>query len=488
MYDYKCPDCNDAKLQEDRNARKINEVIDKVNEITGIINEEEEFIKEVAEIKVNEELGNIVIEINKMDNDIDVLENRVSNITKLTEGSTTGDAELIDGRVGSNGIVYNNIGDNIRDIAKGNGFLNGVINPIKTTFIDVETDNLLYGTTYEKGKAIRPTDGALYDVSSYQTTAPVTCIEGQELSFSHNTNVCFFNDKTFVKGYQGGQWSSTLTVPSGVNNFRFCYPMKDEKTAYVTIKGNVNITPKLYLNESLYNTTKEKLRIDFSIESVLKGKKINVLGDSNSSLDYLTPNWLQVLANKTGAIINNFGVSGTTIAYNENRENNLGKCFANRVSELSDGDVTLILGGTNDVNSQIPLGNWNDTTNATLYGAINIIITTLLNKFPGKPIIWFAPMQDRNSCKNKPVGNLETTVLGASATANVNYTLLIGAIKLKCRQYSIRFVNLYEESGINGYDTNYVYYRNATDTVHMSLLSHEIIGNIAIKELEKVII
>ena len=30
---YNCPDCNDAKIQSDKNARKINEVIDKVNQI-----------------------------------------------------------------------------------------------------------------------------------------------------------------------------------------------------------------------------------------------------------------------------------------------------------------------------------------------------------------------------------------------------------------------------------------------------------------------
>ena len=30
-HDYNCPDCNEAKLQSDKNARKINEVIDQVN-------------------------------------------------------------------------------------------------------------------------------------------------------------------------------------------------------------------------------------------------------------------------------------------------------------------------------------------------------------------------------------------------------------------------------------------------------------------------
>ena len=467
-----------------------------VTHASAVFNSEGKSISELQDEVVNarNEEDSLGARLDKVDsllahkasqNDLNIEKARIDSFVKLAEGSTTGDAELIDARVGADGIVYENIGANIRDVALGNGIRNGIITPIKTSFIDVETDNLIYGTTYEKGKGINPTDGTLYTVTKYQTTDYIPCTEGQELSFSHNTNMCFFNNKTFVEGYKGGQWSSPIIVPAGVDSFRFCYPLADESTAYVAIRGSKNIKPNFYLSDNLYNTTLERLRDDINSFSTLYEKRINVLGDSNSSLDFLTPNWLQVIANKTGAIINNYGVSGTTIAYNENREINSGKCFANRVDELSDGDITMIMGGTNDVNSQIPLGNWDDTTNETLYGSINIIISTLLNKFPGKPIIWFAPIQDRNSYKNKPVANLEATTLGASATANVNYTLLIGAIKLKCRQYGIAFVNLYEDSGINGYDTNHVYYRNETDTVHMSLLSHEIVANIAIKEAEK---
>ena len=65
MYDYNCPDCNGAKLQSDKNARKINEVIDQVNALIQVNNETVDFIEEkanniveeIAEIKVNEVLG-----------------------------------------------------------------------------------------------------------------------------------------------------------------------------------------------------------------------------------------------------------------------------------------------------------------------------------------------------------------------------------------------------------------------------------------------
>ena len=74
MYNYNCPDCNDAKLQSDKNARKINEVIDQLNALIQINNETVDFIEEkanevvseLAEIMVNE---NISTKINMVSDD-----------------------------------------------------------------------------------------------------------------------------------------------------------------------------------------------------------------------------------------------------------------------------------------------------------------------------------------------------------------------------------------------------------------------------------
>ena len=47
-------------------------------------------------------------------NDIQVQKSRIDSFTSLKEGSTTGDAELVDARVGEDGITYDNLGDSIR--------------------------------------------------------------------------------------------------------------------------------------------------------------------------------------------------------------------------------------------------------------------------------------------------------------------------------------------------------------------------------------
>ena len=85
MYDYNCPDCNEAKLQSDKNARKINELIEQVNALIQVNNETVDYIKEVAELKVNEVLGDLRTEIDNITNRVEYIENNGSG-----EGSTRG--------------------------------------------------------------------------------------------------------------------------------------------------------------------------------------------------------------------------------------------------------------------------------------------------------------------------------------------------------------------------------------------------------------
>ena len=50
-------------------------------------------------------------DLQTVSNELNIQKARIDTFTKLAEGSTTGDAELIDARVGANGVVYNTLGD-----------------------------------------------------------------------------------------------------------------------------------------------------------------------------------------------------------------------------------------------------------------------------------------------------------------------------------------------------------------------------------------
>ena len=83
---------------------------------------------------INEQLDNKANEV-----DLKTLETRMDSFTSLSEGSTTGDAELIDIRVANNGIKYTNAGSSVREQIKNleNGGVNDKsIKPIKASFIN----------------------------------------------------------------------------------------------------------------------------------------------------------------------------------------------------------------------------------------------------------------------------------------------------------------------------------------------------------------
>ena len=72
----------------------------------------------IAEKADSSVVTNLISEVNSQ-------EARIDSLAKLEEGSTTGDAELIDGRTDGNGVIYTNIGSNIRNISSNLTELNG---------------------------------------------------------------------------------------------------------------------------------------------------------------------------------------------------------------------------------------------------------------------------------------------------------------------------------------------------------------------------
>ena len=126
MYDYNCPDCNEAKLQSDKNARKINEIIGQVNQIVDddiatteyLLKKADEIVGKKAEIKVNEELSDLNKEIDNVKNSLEVEKSRINLLTKIENGETEGNTELLDIRVGADGVVYDTAGHSVREQIK----------------------------------------------------------------------------------------------------------------------------------------------------------------------------------------------------------------------------------------------------------------------------------------------------------------------------------------------------------------------------------
>lgn len=153
--------------------------------------------------EVNTSLSNQTTSINHttsvQNSKITTLEGRMDTFTSLSEGSTTGDAELQDIRVGANGITYDTAGNAVR----------GQYSQLKEDLGDLSKISLDILNKYgiEENKAIAD-DGSIYTAEGWNTTnyLPVNTVKRVYAKCSKDTTVImvgYYNeDKTPIEGYK----------------------------------------------------------------------------------------------------------------------------------------------------------------------------------------------------------------------------------------------------------------------------------------------
>lgn len=165
--------------------------------------------------------------------DFDVLEARMNQFTSLQEGSTTGDAELIDGRIGYDGKVYDNIGGAIREqISELKGDLDDLINEDNNLFIK---ETIINGAKFGDYNSGKPMTNENYCVTDFIECEPNTkyCISGACVSENNVFMVFYDADKTFIMSsvqyandralnkYIGGGFDSTGGVFQTESNTKY---------------------------------------------------------------------------------------------------------------------------------------------------------------------------------------------------------------------------------------------------------------------------
>lgn len=129
--------------------------------------------------------------IQELSTESTVLSARMDEFTKLEEGSTTGDAELIDGRIGSDGKTYDNIGGAIR----------GQVTDLKSDLDDYKDSISEYHKSVNLFDKSKITDGKILSSKNNEQTMS-SCFYTDYIPYETGKTYCF-QDNTGYLGQNG---------------------------------------------------------------------------------------------------------------------------------------------------------------------------------------------------------------------------------------------------------------------------------------------
>lgn len=174
---------------------------------------------------------------------LEVERQRINSFTKLAQGSTTGDAELIDARIGSDSNVYENIGDSIRHQ------ISGLTNAIQTgskPFILTDWVKNLWGDSSETFVS-----SSEFHYFPSGETITINCERGYEYGYrTFNSNGDIIDTIWFLQG-------TNYIVVDGSLKYKFVIRKSDNSSVSLDIanKLNFSITSPIAQKKELKNTS-----------------------------------------------------------------------------------------------------------------------------------------------------------------------------------------------------------------------------------------
>ncbi|MCA0980250.1 SGNH/GDSL hydrolase family protein [Exiguobacterium aestuarii] len=218
-----------------------------------------------------------------------------------------------------------------------------------------------------------------YNISDFIEITPNT-----QYAYSYAVEVVEYDaNKQYIRGVSGATTMTTSANAAFVKHSIYD-PHLD---VFMFVQGTS--VPADYVPYDVYSFS-DTIKVAKETQRY-EGKTWNVLGDSITNRPAYS--YWTVLRQRLGfAQVNNYGVSGSSIAVRAGRTDSM----VERYSSMVDADVITLLGGTNDFGSNVPLGTMADRVNTTFYGACHILLSGLVTKYPTKTLAVFTTIPRYN--------------------------------------------------------------------------------------------
>lgn len=201
--------------------------------------------------------------------------------------------------------------------------------------------------------------------------------------------------------------------------------------------------------------------------------KIGCLGDSITAGVGASKTYVKWLQQDFKTVVN-YGIGGSCITTGANNINS----FCQRAVEMAtDLDAVIVYGGTNDLGHNANFGTEDNSTDATVFkGAINVLITSLMDRYPEKPILMCFPTPRSYGGYNNTTPNQK----------GVTLEMIKNQMKARCEYYSMPYLDLYGQSGMNISYSSTQRSRYTSDGLHLNDKGHKRIYDLMIRKLKEI--
>lgn len=494
-------------------AKKINELVDAYNQLSvanlekeqeqdgkirkGVIFMKDNLLNSLHDLMSSLQADGYIdkrIQENMIElvNETQALTIRLNNLLGTVKaGTTTLDAEVIDGRVTYDNITHPSIGVAVREqveelilhLVSIKKMINNVSN---SNFIHI---NKIVQLTEQNNLNInfdRDNDTIILNGKTVGTVKVELNIDGSLIDDSKGTPYVMWNEN--IASEQAKTWGSRIfyndgtiseTIYSNVSHFRQVEPGKVIKKIEITFEGGFNFENRklkfygTYFANNTFLPYEKHYKLKNGFNNVLEKKKWASLGDSitaNTGNDGVP--WQKQVADFFNMEYTICGKGGSTTG---------GFAADDVYSKIpSDVDIITVMGGTNDHSQNLRLDVDGDEyyyNSGSYAGAIRSLIKKLQTDFPNAKIIF---------CNCLGVRLTETGVNQDLPYRNaLQYSLVDYANKCieVCQQMGIPCINLCGECGINTLNgATYL-----SDALHPNNLGYKKISDVYIQNFKRFI-